>query len=95
MAAGTIEGLKNWLGGEKTARPANVGPHDRQEDQHDPDAPKRRPGEMYSSEVEGQAAIVGPKSEASGKAPVTIKLKGAADNDATGGHADDGDRGSG
>ena len=29
MAKGTLEGLKNWLGGEKTARPANVGPHER------------------------------------------------------------------
>lgn len=37
MAKGTTEGLKNWLGGEKTARPANVGPHDYRKDQHDPE----------------------------------------------------------
>ena len=73
--------------GGKTARPSNVGPHDRQEDQHDPDAPKRRPEEMYGSEGEGQAAIVGPRRKPSGKAPVTIKPKGAQD--------DGGDRGSG
>lgn len=45
---------------EKTARPSNVGPRDRQADQHDPNARKRRPGEMYGNEVEGQAAIVAP-----------------------------------
>jgi hypothetical protein len=61
---------------EKTARPANVGPHDVNEDQHDPDAPKRKPEDMYKTEVEGQAAIVGPKT--SGKAPVHIRVKGAA-----------------
>ena len=79
---------------EKTARPSNVGPHDRQEDQHDPNAPKRRPEEMYSNEVEGQAAIVGPKPKAPGKAPVTIMPKGTADGAAPAG-TDGGDRGSG
>lgn len=79
---------------EKTARPSNVGPHDRQEDQYDPNAPKRRPEEMYSSEVEGQAAIVGPKPKAPGKAPVTIMPKGSAGDAAPDGPAGD-DRGSG
>ena len=79
---------------EKTARPSNVGPHDRQADQHDPNAPKRRPEEMYGNEVEGQAAIVGPKPKNPGKAPVTIKPKGAADDGAPGGPAGE-DRGSG
>ena len=45
MAEGTTEGLKNWLGGEKTARPANVGPHERGQDQHDPTAPGIDPHE--------------------------------------------------
>ena len=79
---------------EKTARPSNVGPHDRQEDQHNPNAPERWPEEMYSSEVEGQAAIVGPKPKAPGKAPVTIMPKGTADGAAPAG-TDGGDRGSG
>ena len=49
---------------------------------------------MYSSEVEGQAAIVGPKPKAPGKAPVTIMPKGSAGDVAPDGPAGD-DRGSG
>jgi hypothetical protein len=48
---------------------------------------------MYSSEVDAQAAIVGPK-KVSGKAPVTIKPKGATGDAAPADDAD-GDRGSG
>jgi hypothetical protein len=61
---------------EKTARPSNVGPHDPNKDQHDPDAPKRTPEDAYAAEVGGQAAIVGPRTL--GKAaPVNIRVKGA------------------
>ena len=45
MAKGTTEGLKNWLGGEKSARPANVGPHDYRKDQHDPEKRGVTPGD--------------------------------------------------
>ena len=60
------------------ARPSNVGPHDPNKDQHDPDAPKRTPEDAYAAEVGGQAgrrslaetavgrykAIIGPKLRA-------------------------------
>lgn len=42
---------------------------------------------MYGNEVAGQAAIVGPKPKAPGKAPVTIKPKGGSEDEAPGGPA--------
>lgn len=47
MARDTTEGLRNWLGGEKTARPANVGPHDCRKDQHDPERHGVTPEQGY------------------------------------------------
>ncbi|MDJ0387703.1 hypothetical protein QMO56_06225 [Roseomonas sp. E05] len=45
----------------ETARPSNVGPHDVNKDQADPQARRPVPEKMYNNEVGGQAAIVGPQ----------------------------------
>jgi hypothetical protein len=59
----------------RTARPANVGPHDVNDDQSDPKAPKRRPEQAYSNEVAGQAAAVGPKGASKGSETLTNPRK--------------------
>ena len=74
MAKGTLEGLKNWLGGEKTARPANVGPHERGEDQHDPTDPGTKPEEYEPGPGDNNNRV----DAAAPKGPVNIPVKGAA-----------------
>lgn len=85
MAEGTTEGLKNWLGGEKTARPANVGPHERGQDQHDPTDPGTKPEEYEPGPGDNNNRT----DAAAPKGPVNIGVKGAAPDDA----ADPGDAG--
>lgn len=80
MAKGTIEGLKNWLGGEKTARPANVGPHDRDDDQHDPADPGTKPEEYEPGPGDNNNRT----DAAAPKGPVNIPVKGAAPDDVAG-----------
>lgn len=77
MAEGTTEGLKNWLGGEKSSRPANVGPHDRGDDQHDPSNPGIKP-EQYEP---GPGDNNNRTDAAAPKVPVNIPVKGAAPDD--------------
>ena len=74
MAEGTTEGLKNWLGGEKTARPANVGPHDRNDDQHDPADPGTKPEEYEPAPGDNNNRT----DAAAPGGPVNIGVKGAA-----------------
>jgi hypothetical protein len=80
MAEGTTEGLKNWLGGEKTARPANVGPHERNEDQHDPAAPGVKPGQYEPAPGDNNNRT----DAAAPKGPVNIPVKGAGPDDVAG-----------
>ena len=74
MAEGTTEGLKNWLAGEKTARPANVGPHERGQDQHDPKDPGTKPEEYEPGPGDNNNRT----DAAAPKGPVNIPVKGAA-----------------
>ena len=75
MAKGTTEGLKNWGGGEKTARPANVGPHDRTDDQHDPANPGTKP-----EEYEPRPGDNNNRTDAAAPGgPVNIGVKGGAE----------------
>ena len=74
MAEGTTEGLKNWLGGEKTARPANVGPHERGQDQHDPTDPGTSPQEYEPKPGDNNNRT----DAAAPKGPVNSPVKGAA-----------------
>jgi hypothetical protein len=75
MAKGTTEGLKNWGGGEKTARPANVGPHDRTDDQHDPADPGTKP-----EEYEPRPGDNNNRTDAAAPGgPVNIGVKGGAE----------------
>lgn len=53
MAKGTLEGLKNWLGGEKTARPAHAGAHDAVAEPLDPGAKGITPEDYDPSSVQG------------------------------------------
>ena len=80
MTKGTTEGLKNWLGGEKTARPANVGPHERNEDQHDPMAPGVKPGQYEPGPGDNNNRT----DAAAPKGPVNIPVKGAGPDDVAG-----------
>jgi hypothetical protein len=74
MAKGTTEGLKNWGGGEKTARPANVGPHDRSDDQHDPADPGTKPQEYEPKPGDNNNRT----DAAAPGGPVNIGVKGGA-----------------
>lgn len=49
------------------ARPAEVGPHDVNDDQNDPKAKGRRPEDAYKNEIGGQVAGLGTGGQA-GKA---------------------------
>lgn len=80
MAEGTIEGLKNWLGGEKTARPANVGPHDRAADQQDPSAPGTTPKDYTPGPGDNNNRT----DAAAPKGPVNIPVKGGSPDDVAG-----------
>lgn len=76
MAKGTLEGLKNWLGGGKTARPANVGPHDPLgKDQHDPSNPGTKPRDYEPGPGDNNNRT----DAAAPEAPVNIPVKGGAD----------------
>ncbi len=62
MADESTEGLKNWGGGTKTARPTSVGPHDRKADQEDPGNPGLSPEADYKpgpGTNEGNSASTG------------------------------------
>ena len=80
MAEGTLEGLKNWLGGEKTARPANVGPHDRSDDQHDPANSGTKPETYEPAPGDNNNRT----DAAAPSGPVNIPVKGSAPDDAAG-----------
>jgi hypothetical protein len=58
----------------KTARPANVGPHDFQKDQHDPDKRGFTPEEGYKPRP-GDTA---PSPAVRGEGPANIPVKGGA-----------------
>ena len=86
MAEGTTEGLKNWLGGEKTARPATAGAHDPLgKDQNDPNNPGVDPHQYEPKPGDNNNRT----DAAAPKGPVNIGVKGAAPDDA----ADPGDAG--
>ena len=74
MAKGTLEGLKNWLGGEKSPRPANVGPHDPKADQHDPAAKGITPADYHPGPGQGNNRT----DAAAPSGPVNIPVKGGA-----------------
>ncbi len=59
----------------KTARPANVGPHDRSEDQHDPNQGKRDLGKAYQVKAGDNV------SDAPAEGPVQIPVKGGSVKD--------------
>ena len=80
MAEGTAEGLKNWLGGEKTARPANAGPHDRADDQHNPADPGTKPQDYEPRPGDNNNRT----DAAAPSGPVNIPVKGASPDDAVG-----------
>ena len=75
MAKGTSEGLKNWMGGEKTARPANIGPHDPLGEEHDPTDPGTKPEEYEPGPGDNNNRT----DAAAPKGPVNIRVKGAAE----------------
>lgn len=74
MAKGTLEGLKNWLGGEKTARPATAGAHDAQAEPLDPDAKGITPEDYDPGSVQGNNRT----DAAAPGGPVNIPVKGGA-----------------
>ncbi|WBV42791.1 hypothetical protein [Pseudoroseomonas cervicalis] len=53
------------------ARPAELGPHDVNEEQNDPHAKPRRPEQAYNQETGGQAAAVGPRQPGPGAKALT------------------------
>ena len=57
----------------RTARPANVGPHDLRDDQHDPASRGVNPEQDYKPRPDDIAGTAGPGTP--GKAPVTIAPK--------------------
>ncbi len=68
------EGLKNLLGGEKSARPSSVGPHHPNADQQDPDAKGLKPADYRPKPGENN-------NRTDAKAPsgnVNIPVKGGA-----------------
>jgi len=80
MAEGTMEGLKNWFGGGKTARPANVGPHDRSDDQHDPSDSGIKPQDYTPGPGDNNNRT----DAAAPSGPVNIPVKGAGPEDVAG-----------
>ena len=77
---GLLEEFANWGGGTKTARPASVGPHHRQADQHDPNDPGIKPEQGYKPAEGDNNNNIG--SDAPG-GPVNIRVK-SAEGDAPG-----------
>lgn len=74
MAEGTFEGLKNWLGGEKSARPSAVGPHDVKADQHDPAVEGNKPADYHA-----RPGMNNNRTDAAAPGgPVNIPVKGGA-----------------
>ncbi|UPG73821.1 hypothetical protein MVG78_06690 [Roseomonas gilardii subsp. gilardii] len=74
MAEETLrEEFENWGGGTKTARPANVGPHDVNDEQHDPKSKGVKPSD-YERETEDSVAGK-PGEKSSG--PVNIGVRQA------------------
>lgn len=72
MAEETLrEEFKNWGGGTKTARPSNVGPHDPNDEQHDPKSKGVKPSD-YERETEDSVAGK-PGEKSSG--PVNIGVR--------------------
>lgn len=74
MAKGTLEGLKNWLGGEKTARPANAGAHDAQAEPLDSGAEGVKPADYNPGPGQGNNRT----DAAAPGGPVNIPVKGGA-----------------
>ena len=68
-------GTEELGGGEKTARPANVGPHDRGDDQHDPADPGTKPEEYEPKPGDNNNRT----DAAAPGGPVNIGVKGGAD----------------
>jgi len=81
VAKGTTEGLKNWLGGEKTARPATAGAHDPLgKDQNDPNDPGVDPHQYEPKPGDNNNRT----DAAAPKGPVNIGVKGASPDDVAG-----------
>ena len=84
----TTDGLKNWGGGGKSARPDSVGPHHRKQDQEDPAAPGLSPEHDYDTGPGEQAGTAGPGTPGEMKVNIGVKpddgskAEGGAERDA-------------
>ena len=72
------EEFENWGGGTKTARPANVGPHDRADDQHEPGKEGVTAGDYKVNPADSAAKA--PAGESGEEANVNISVRGQGED---------------